>query len=245
MRGASFLARIGDQAKPRVLRRLGPGDAVVEVTVRSYHRRRRPDMAKRWTLRMITYRPGGATEDIRLLTDLMPDASASDVRPAQCAGPESGFAHEELAGLHHDRWEEETVIDEMKTHLCDCATVNRPVAFRSKTPDRVVQELWGMLIAYNAVRKTMCEAARRRELDPRRVSFTSALERIREATYEMMRLPTSRLGARHDRMLAAIAWVLVPKRPGRRFPRAVKIKMSCYPPERRRRHAGLSPWHWC
>jgi hypothetical protein len=76
------------------------------------------------------------------------------------------------------------------------------------------------------------------------VSFTSALERIREATHEMMRLPTSRLGARHDRMLAAIARVLVPKRPGRRFPRAVKIKMSCYPPERRRRHAGQSPWHW-
>ncbi|HUW55803.1 MAG TPA: IS4 family transposase [Planctomycetota bacterium] len=235
VREASFLARIGAHARPKVLRELGPGDEIVEVTVRSYHRRRRPDMPKRWTLRMITYRPEGAAEDIRLLTDLM---------------PESGFTHDELADLYHDRWEEETVIDEMKTHLCDCATVNRPLVFRSKTPDRVVQELWGMLIAYNAVRKTMHEAAssgqrrrpdraaRPKELDARRVSFTSALERIREATYEMMRLPMARLAARHERMLMAIARVLVPKRPGRSFPRAVKIKMSSYPLKRRRRRAG-------
>lgn len=132
MRGASFLARIGDHVKPKVLRELGPGDAIVEVTVRSYHRKRRPDMPRKWTLRMITYRPEGGEEDIRLPTDLM---------------PESGFSHDELAELYHDRWGDETIIDEIKTHLCDCATVNRPAVFRSKTPDRIVQELWGMLIA--------------------------------------------------------------------------------------------------
>ncbi|MHC4199905.1 MAG: IS4 family transposase [Planctomycetota bacterium] len=221
-RGSSFLARIGAQAKPKVVRELGPGDAIVEVTLRSYHRKRHRDMPRKWPLRMITYRPEGAEEDIRLLTDLM---------------PESGFTHEELADLYHDRWEDETIFDEMKTHLCECATVNRPVVFRSKTPDRVVQELWGMLIAYNAIRKTMHEAARRKELDPRRVSFTSATERVREATYEMMRLPTARLAGRYEKMLAAIARVVVPKRPGRRCPRAVKIKMSCYPLKRRRRRA--------
>jgi hypothetical protein len=132
LRGASFLARIGDHVKPKVLRELGPGDAIVEVTVRSYHRKRRPDMPRKWTLRMITYRPEGGEEDIRLPTDLM---------------PESGFSHDELAELYHDRWGDETIIDEIKTHLCDCATVNRPAVFRSKTPDRIVQELWGMLIA--------------------------------------------------------------------------------------------------
>jgi hypothetical protein len=70
------------------------------------------------------------------------------------------------------------------------------------------------------------------------VSFTAAVERVREATYEMMRLPTARLPQRYEQMLAAIARVVVPKRPGRSFPRAVKIKMSCYPLKRRRRRAG-------
>lgn len=269
-RGGNFLARLGAQAKPKVLRELGPGDAIVEVTARSYHRKRQPDMPRRWTLRMITYRPGrsevraavrtfrpeGADEDIRLITDLMPGALAPDVGPreagrcaaAQCAGPESGFTHDELANLYHDRWESETVFDEIKTHLCECpegrvlrrsgrrgATVNRPAVFRSKTPDRVVQELLGMLTAYNAIRKTIHEAARRKDLYPQRVSFTSATERVREATYEMMRLPTARLPGRYKEMLAAIARRLVPKRPGRSFPREVKIKMSCYPLKRRRR----------
>ncbi len=221
-RGASFVARLGDQAKPKVVRQLGPGDVIVEVMSRSYHRKRQPGMPRKWTLRMITYRPEGADEDIRLLTDLM---------------PESGFTHDELADLYHDRWEDETIFDEVKTHLCECATVNRPVVFRSKSPDRVVQELWGMLVAYNAIRKIMHEAAQRKELDPRRVSFTSATERVREATYEMMRLPTARLAGRYGQMLIAIARVVVPKRPGRSFPRAVKVKMSSYPLKRRRRRA--------
>jgi hypothetical protein len=95
-----------------------------------------------------------------------------------------------------------------------------------------------MLIAYNAVRKTMHEAARRKELDPRSVSFTSSLESTREATCEMMRLPTARLAARYEQMLIAIARVVIPEQPGRSFPRAVKIKMSCHPLKRRRRRAG-------
>ncbi len=115
--------------------------------------------------------------------------------------------------------------------------MNRPVVFRSKTPDRVIQELWGMLTAYNAIRKTMYEAGRRKGLDARRVSFTAATERVREATYEMMRLPTTRLAGRYKRMLIAIARVVVPRRPGRRFPRAVKIKMSNYPLRRKQRCA--------
>ena len=119
-RGGNFLARLGAQAKPKILRELGPGDAIVEVTLRSYHRKRHRGMPRKWTLRMITYRPDGADEDIRLLTDLMPGALAPDVGPAQCAGPESGFTREELAELYHDRWESETIFDEIKTHLCEC-----------------------------------------------------------------------------------------------------------------------------
>ncbi len=222
-RGAHFIGRIGDQAKPKIVHEFGPGDALVKVTLRSSHRKRYRDMPKTWTLRMITYRPEGGDEDIRLLTDLM---------------PESSFTYDECANMYHDRWENETIFDELKTHLCDCATVNRAVVFRSKTPDRVIQELLGILIAYNAIRKTICEAARDKEVEPRRVSFTASLERIREATCEMMRLPTRRLGDRYEYMLAAIMRALVPKRPGRSFPRAVKIKMSCYPRKRRRRRAS-------
>jgi hypothetical protein len=222
-RGAHFVARIGNHVKPKVIRELGSGDAIVEVKLRSYHRRRCPEMPSTWQLRMITYRPEGAKEDIRLLTDL---------------DEHSGFTRDELAALYHDRWEQETIFDELKTHLCDCATVNRAVVFRSMTPDRVIQELWGLLIAYNVLRKMMHEAARGEEHDARRVSFTATLDRTREATYEMMRLPTARLKERYGDLLRAIARAVVPERPGRLCPRAVKIKMSCYPRKKERRRAA-------
>jgi hypothetical protein len=55
--------------------------------------------------------------------------------------------------------EEEGAFDELKTHLCSCTQVNRPVVFRSMTPKRVEQELYGLLIAHNAVRMIMWAAS--------------------------------------------------------------------------------------
>ena len=61
------------------------------------------------------------------------------------------------------------------------------------------------------------------------MSFTVALERLREAAYEMMRLSARRLPARYARLLLQVGRVIVPERPGRKNPRAVKIKMSKFP----------------
>jgi hypothetical protein len=60
----------------------------------------------------------------------------------------------ELAALYHDRWEIETAFDELKTHLRGAQIV-----LRSKTPDLVRQEFYGLLMAHFAVRGLMHEAA--------------------------------------------------------------------------------------
>lgn len=80
----------------------------------------------------------------------------------------------ELAALYHERWEIETAFDELKTHLR-----GRNVVLRSKTPDLVVQELYGLLLAHAAVRGLMHEAALRADIDPDTVSFTHAVRVIR------------------------------------------------------------------
>ena len=219
--GADFLVRVPDNIKPRLLRRLGPGDAIVEVKIPHHYRRERPDMPRTWVLRMISYRPAGGKQTIRLFTTLT----------------DQSITRDELAALYHERWEEETVIDEIKTHLCGCQTVNQAVVFRSRTPLRVEQEWYGILLAYNAVRKLMSSASSAVKLCPCRLSFTAAVERLREATYEMMRLPTRRLPARYARLLRQIGRATVPERPGRKNPRAVKIKMSKFPLKRGRRAA--------
>lgn len=220
-RHADFVVRLKKNVRPRLVKRLGAGDAIVEVEIPPPYRRHRKDMPRTWRLRMITFVPDGGKEEIRLLTSLTAET----------------FTKEELAGLYHERWEEETITDELKTHLCDCATVNRAVAFRSKTPHRVEQEFYALLCAYNALRFLMAEAAEEAEVCPRRVSFTSALERLREGIWDMARLPAERLPGRYRHMLTAMARTLVPKRPTRHNPRAVKIKMSCYALKQSRRVA--------
>src|SRR5260370_10952158 len=69
----------------------------------------------------------------------------------------------ELIELYHERWEIELVIDEIKTH----ERVQRKV-LRSKTPDGVRQELYGIFLAHYAVRVLLAEAAVEAEMDPDR-----------------------------------------------------------------------------
>ena len=80
----------------------------------------------------------------------------------------------ELAALYHERWEIENVFGELKTHLRANSTV-----LRSKTPELVQQELWGLLLAHFAIRQLMAQAAWPRGLDPDRLSFIHAVRVIK------------------------------------------------------------------
>ena len=81
---------------------------------------------------------------------------------------------EELAALYHERWEIETALDELKTHLRGAQIV-----LRSKTPDLVQQEFYGFMMAHFAVRGLMHEAALKADEDPDRLSFLHAVRVIR------------------------------------------------------------------
>ena len=80
----------------------------------------------------------------------------------------------ELAALYHQRWEIETAFDELKTHLRGAKIV-----LRSKTPDLVRQEFYGLLMAHFAIRGLMHEAALKADEDPDRLSFLHAVRVIR------------------------------------------------------------------
>jgi Insertion element 4 transposase N-terminal/Transposase DDE domain len=80
----------------------------------------------------------------------------------------------ELAALYHERWEIEGALDELKTHRRGARVV-----LRSKTPELVRQEFWGLLLAHFAVRGLMHEAALRADEDPDRLSFQHAVRVVR------------------------------------------------------------------
>jgi hypothetical protein len=83
-------------------------------------------------------------------------------------------AAEELAALYHERWEIETAFDELKTHLRGAHIV-----LRSKTPDLVRQEFYGLMMAHFAIRGLMHEAALQADQDPDRLSFLHAVRVVR------------------------------------------------------------------
>jgi len=92
----------------------------------------------------------------------------------------------ELAALYHERWEIESAFDELKTHLR-----GRQVTLRSKTPDLVRQEFYGLMLAHFAIRGLMHEAALKGEVDPDRLSFIHAVRVIRRKLARFASLPPS------------------------------------------------------
>ena len=98
--------------------------------------------------------PGGeppGKELYRLVTNLLD----YELAPAQ-----------ELAALYHERWEIETVFGEFKTSLHGGFPV-----LRSKTPELVLQELWGLFLVHYCLRVIMHESAWEVGLDPDKLSF--------------------------------------------------------------------------
>jgi len=80
----------------------------------------------------------------------------------------------ELAALYHDRWEIETALDELKTHLRGARIV-----LRSKTPELVKQETYGLLLAHFAVRGLMHEAALKGDIDADQLSFLHSVHVVK------------------------------------------------------------------
>ncbi len=81
----------------------------------------------------------------------------------------------DLAAAYAQRWEIESTFDELKTHQRGPRTV-----LRSKSPDLVLQEIWGHLCCHYAIRSLMAEAAARSGHDPDRLSFVAALRITRQ-----------------------------------------------------------------
>jgi hypothetical protein len=82
----------------------------------------------------------------------------------------------ELAQAYVQRWEIELALDELKTHQRGPRTV-----LRSKSPQLVLQEIWGHLCCHYAIRSLMAEAANHSGHDPDRLSFVAALRITRQS----------------------------------------------------------------
>jgi hypothetical protein len=125
------------------------------------------------------------------------------------------YTGDDIAELYHKRWLVELDIAAIKV------TLGMDV-LRCKTPEMVRREIWTCLLAYNLIRKTMLQAAKRYKLSPRQLSFAGAMQTL-AASWLM--LPTQDHSTQLlmiDAQIESLASQLVGNRPGRVEPRAIK-----------------------
>ena len=207
-----WLTRAKSTTKWTVIKPLGKNEDLVELAVSPPARRQDPSLPSTYMARAIKYQIKGFKPQV-LLTSMLDHEK---------------FPAQEIVGLYHERWELELGYDEIKTEMLD-----REETLRSRTVTGVKQELWGVLLAYNLVRLEMERTAEALGVEPTRISFVSALRIVCDtwawcAIASPGALPT-RLRTMRDFFTRI---VLPPRRTSRRYPRAVKIKMSKFPRKR-------------
>ena len=208
-------AKTGNNApKIKTVQRLGPKDTIVELSPSHEIRRRNPALPESFRVRAIRYQRRGFRPQI-LLTSLL-DA---DVYPAA-----------EIIALYHERWELELGFDEVKTHTLE----REEASLRCKAPERVKQEIWGLALAYNLVRLAMARVAQRAGVAPTDISYRHAVNFIRIFWLSAHLASPGVLPRRLDALHEELELLILPPRRPRRFPRAVKIKMSKFPRKRPR-----------
>jgi hypothetical protein len=129
----------------------------------------------------------------------------------------------EILQAYRRRWRLEMCLDDLKTTL----QMDR---LRSRSPGMLQKEVYTHLIAHNLIRCLMGQAATEHGVPLERLSFKGSLDAVRHYAEAMAQAPSRK--KRQElwaALLRTLAHDLVPERPGRREPRAVKRKRNKYP----------------
>jgi hypothetical protein len=140
------------------------------------------------------------------------------------------YPAQELAALYARRWRLELCLRDLKTTM-------GMEQLRCKTPEMAEKELLAYLVSHNLVRCLMAEAVAAHAVELERVSFKGSVDALRQFSDAISRAPNRKLRRQlWEDLLLAIARDLVPRRPNRNEPRAVKRRPKPYQLLNRPRH---------
>ena len=210
--GVRLLVRAKSNLVLRPIQRLSDDSYLAKIYPSTYARKKDRDGI---VVRVIEYtlddpQRTGDAEKHRLMTNLL-DA---EQYPAL-----------ELVAGYHERWEEEMVFDEQKTHQ-DPRRAEKPANLRSETPDGVRQEMYAVSLGHFVVRALMCEAAGPVKLDVDRLSFTGCLRILQCRLPECDSGTSVSFAAWYRALLWELRQEQIPPRRNRINPRVIKRKMS-------------------
>jgi len=181
--GADLLWRVSEPLGLPLIRWMGDESYVSLLT--------NPDLPKGRRQGLVAAARGGADIDpdqgrlVRVIEYDVPDRGEEGqdeliVLITTITDPQEASASE-LAEAYHRRWDVETAFDRIKTHLRPPSKV-----LRSKSPDLVIAEIYGMLLTGWALAKVICDAATEMDTTPGRVKYKRTIRIVRRhATREV------------------------------------------------------------
>lgn len=192
----------------RVMEKHRQDDHIIELTTTPQARKKWPQLPATLTARLVIKMIKG--KPVSILTSLL---------------DRKRFPAEDIVDLYAHRWEIELGYREMKQYMLQ----NR-LTLRSKTPDLVRQELWGVLLAYNLLRFQMAQMAYSlKGVEPNELSFSQATAFIIKELTLMPAVSPGRIPEVIKSMFAMARAFVLPHRRERQYPRAVKRRPQRYP----------------
>ncbi|WP_188708323.1 IS4 family transposase, partial [Neiella marina] len=139
----------------KVVESYGEGDRLLEMKVSAQARKTNPELPMYWQARAVTYQIG--KQEKTVLTSL----------------PVDKYSAHQVASLYHQRWEIELGFRDIKSSMQGNA-----ITLRSKKVELIYQELWGVLLGYNLIRREASLAAVTHGRSPQEISFKFAYQFI-------------------------------------------------------------------
>ena len=191
--------------------RYGKHDRLVRMKVSPQARKRNPSLPTHWEVREVSYEIQGKLKTV--MTSL----------------PASTYSTMAVAKLYQQRWEIELGFRDIKSSMQQNA-----MTLRSKKIDLVYQEVWGLLLAYNVIRREASQAAVAFGRVPSDIRFKPACQYIAVQLIVMAAAnPISATGRRLAELRAGVGGMFLDHRPRPSRPRTVKISRTRFPVDRK------------
>lgn len=212
MAGLEFITRAHQKLKVenlKVLHVWAQGDLLVEMKLKSEHRKANPQLPKKIKVRVIRMaaKINGRKETFWVVTSLL----NAERYPAQ-----------EICEWLKKRWKVEGLIEELKIWL-------GADVLRSKTVEGIFKEMYARIIGLNLIHWLILKAARKHHQEAQRLSVSATLRLAAAQSLKMSTAPFWRLPLLYDELLEKIAHCRIPYRPDRWDPRMIKRNQNKYP----------------
>jgi len=218
-RGCDAVFRLHQRRKAdfRCGKKLGKDDRLVTWARPDLHARPRGMPISQWA-----GLPGALTVRLIRAAVAVPGFRCRNLVIATTLLDPAAYPAEAIIALYRDRWTAELRLRDIKT------TLGMDV-LRGKSPDIVRKEIYMHLLAYNVIRFLMWQAAAEHGRSLHSLSFAGTVQRL-EALLPYLWLYAETPMARqlHAMLLRWIAQDVLPRRPNRIEPRAVKRRPKQY-----------------